>query len=204
MLDHFKAPRLHSGMHRKALLALAAVVVVGLVCVGFVLLGGRGSSAITVRLITRMPWYTFGEGELASFEYTNATRTRYRVFPIAVEYREKNLWKSCFDCDPGVNPPKEFLSPRDRIEQSFFLTKLPRGAAVRLRYRVESDLPGLKGFYRRFELRFGSGQKEISLNPLNPSAVFSRPNEAVSDEFTLPSAPPSAELSPGGDSVGSK
>jgi len=184
-------------MQRKILLALLALAICLAVCVGIPLsLRGHRSSPVTVRYAKSILW---GRPILASFEYTNHTTSVYGLNLVAVEFREGPVWKSCFYRGPVSAPANRWscVYPGCLLKQDYVLRDLPKTAAIRVRYEIFRYLPGLKGLYRRFELRFRSGERQVDLNPFSKSEVYSKPIEIVSDVFTEPELRSSQQMTAG-------
>ena len=97
MLPSF-APIIHFSMRRKALLALAAVAVVALVCVGAFLVrssASKPSPRVTVRLIQSIQG---SDGLILQFEITNHTAKQCLLSPFRqLEVCRDSEWKPCFE-----------------------------------------------------------------------------------------------------------
>lgn len=165
-------------MQRKALLALAALAVVGLVCIWVLAFSGSGAPAITVRLVKSI---RSGRAVTATFEITNHTSNVYFISPERVEVRNGARWQQSDDqfCLIGM----DILPERSCLVSTYVVTNLPTGAALRLALTAEQKFCGFNGFVKRLKLRFP--RRGISLNPFDQSNNLPW-DEVVSEAFTLP------------------
>ena len=181
-------------MQPKALLTLAALAVVGLVCAAVVLFSGSGAPAISVRLVKSVQ---SGESAVANFNITNhSSRLHILSLSYSVERRNGQVWKECSWDDTFRELD---LAPRSYQSVQFQMTNVPTGAPLRLKLEGRKELKGVQTLWMRFRVRFVLGEKGLPLNPFDRNShVFQNPTPIFSDEFVLPSvlAPPSPEPTP--------
>lgn len=184
-------------MRRTGLIALVAVVVVGLVCVEAVLGSSTPSPTITVRLMQSIQG---SDSITLQFEITNHTATRCMLDPFRqLQVYRDSEWKPCFE--DHSRSLTITLRPHEVGHFACVATEIPKGLPLRLRIFPALELPRLKGAVTRLE--FSLKTHDADWNPFNTNAVF-KSFEVVSEVFTVGPVPESARSKPTAATAGSK
>jgi hypothetical protein len=176
-------------MRRTILLALAALAVVGLVCVATVFLVYKPPPAITMRQVmsTRSGHYL-----LASFEVENSTSSTFSLSPwVGVEMSDGRAWKYCSQFNSSN--PGSMLIGHSHYSFTFAITNPPTLSQLRLNLLAAEELKGVEALFRILK-----SPKRVSFS------VFGKQKTIISDEFIVPELSTSPEPTPSAESAGSK
>jgi len=166
----------------KTCVALADVLVLALLCIPFVFLFTKPSSALTIQGVDPR---LMGDGYSVTLALSNHTAHVYSSFPVRLELASPAGWKECPGGIYGFSVGDDLRS-HAQASVSCFIKKMPPGSRLRLVVLCQRARKGLDSFIVRLRLRL-SGKSSFSLNPFNKKVLFyTDPIEVVSDDFTEP------------------
>jgi hypothetical protein len=156
---------------RDLLIALGALAVVGVVCIGIVLFSGSISPAITVRHVSSV---RSGSLLTATFQIDNRTSSTIR-FSCVIE--EIGFVGSARRYQSRVNPGNSvsILTPHSQHSFSCAVTNPPALSALRLSLTASKELNGLETLFGMLR-----GRRRV------PFSIFGKPTTIVSDVFIVP------------------